>query len=106
MSILIKLCMIFPGRVGTGQGVGKKTMIGMRNCSVEVGYFYERKMKIYRNSWPLPVSTLIKLCMIYLGRVGTGQGCGEEDYNEFEKLVCGSCTLMREQNEKMEVLKP
>ena len=30
---------IFPGRVGTGQGVGKKTMVGARNCSVEAGHF-------------------------------------------------------------------
>ena len=46
MSTLIKLCMIFPGRVETGQGVGLKTTKSARNCSVEAGHFYERKMKI------------------------------------------------------------
>ena len=79
MNTLIKLCMIFPGRVGTGQGVGRKTFMGVRNCSVEAGHFYERKMKIYRNLWQLPVIEYSdKVMHDFPWRVGTGQGAGKK----------------------------
>ena len=47
------------------------------------------------------MSTLIKLCMIFPGRVETGQGVGLKT-DECEMLFCGSWTFLREKDEHLE----